>query len=103
MCQTELKRLAEAETEQLDCAGAVCRLSNLGPLGSSNLEASYNPQRVKPTAADGGVALELVGIDGTRVHTADGDSLYGMFQWSALPSSALRSDYHQETTDFSEI
>ncbi|GBF93776.1 hypothetical protein Rsub_06108 [Raphidocelis subcapitata] len=81
-----------------------CRLSNLGPLGASNVEASYNPGRM--SFDRGQLQLALVGTDGARVHTADGDALYGLWQWDVEPSAnvgALRSDYDQETKDYSEI
>jgi hypothetical protein len=66
---------------------ARCRLSNLGPLGPGNVKASYNPGRGSFTPG-GELALGLVGTDGGRFVTADGDALYGMFQWDVQPSGA---------------
>ena len=64
-----------------------CRLSNLGPLGASNIEASYNPGRA---SFDGGaLVLGLVGTDGARVHASDSDAVYGMWQWEVEPSASM--------------
>jgi len=88
-----------------------CRLANLGPLSSSNIEVSYNPQRMSFDPLEGALVLQLEGTDGGRVHVADGDFLHGLWQWDVKPSGAvgavtgayLRSDYNQETQDYSEI
>jgi hypothetical protein len=91
-------------------ASARCRLANLGPLGPDVIRASYNSGRASYTK-DGEMVIGLVGTDGGRFATADGDALHGMFQWDAQPSGApgaitgayLRSDYDQETQQYSEI
>lgn len=41
------------------------------------------------THATGHTLSDLDGTDGGRVHTSDGDHLYGLFQWDVTPSAAV--------------
>jgi hypothetical protein len=68
---------------------ASCRVSNLGQLGPSNIEVSYDSGgSLAFTPSDDGLSLRLDGTAGGRVHTGDGDHMYGLFQWDAAPSGA---------------
>lgn len=85
-----------------------CRFENVR---FDNLRIAYNPHRLLKSSDSSQITLFMHGDgSGTRI-TVPNDFLYGIFQVDAIVSNTvgvvsafyLRSDYHQETKDFSEI
>jgi hypothetical protein len=88
-------------------AGTSCRLSSV-PFTPGNFEAAYDPEMARYD--DGKLTLVMDGTRGTRVASGE-NALYVTYQVAARVSpdvgvvSAfyLRSDYAQETSEFSEV
>lgn len=86
-----------------------CSLADVN-MTSENFIAAYSPHNLN-FSSDGTMTLKMTGTDGVRVTPNDGDYVYGMYQTTVKVSAEpgvvsafyLRSDYAQETKDFSEI
>lgn len=92
-------------------AAPACRTQQI-PLLPNTTEIAYNPHRVEFAADGSQVRVNMTGDGaGTRLAIAQSDYKYGLYQVTAQIDSTpgvvsafyLRSDYWQETQDFSEI
>lgn len=68
--------------------GAACRLANVDLGAPGALQVSYNPRRASASSSSE-LEIEMDGLDGARVVTADGDHMYGLWQVDVAPSAAV--------------